>query len=51
MFVCVDKDAQALPGLGADNDGVRMYHTSVSCKMAYHASFCAHQGFSLCGVH
>ena len=32
MYVCVDKDAQALPGLGAENDGVRMYHTSVSCN-------------------
>ena len=32
MFVCVDKDAQALPGLGADNDVTLMYHTSVHCR-------------------
>ena len=29
MFVCVDKDAQALPGLGADNSVALLYHTSV----------------------
>ena len=28
MYVCVDKDAQALPGLGADDDDTLMYHTS-----------------------
>ena len=32
MYVCVDKDAQALPGLGADSDAVLMYHTSVVCN-------------------
>ena len=32
MYVCVDKDAQALPGLGADNGGVLMYHASVDCR-------------------
>ena len=32
MFVCVDKDAQALPGLGAGNSAALMYHTSVSCN-------------------
>ena len=31
MYVCVDKDAQALPGLGAGNDVTLMYHTSVHC--------------------
>jgi len=32
MYVCVDKDAQALPGLGAGNSVALMYHTSVSCN-------------------
>ena len=32
MYVCVDKDAQALPGLGADNEVTQMYHTTVSCN-------------------
>ena len=32
MYVCVDKDAQALPGLGVENGGAAMYHTSVSCN-------------------
>ena len=32
MFVCVDKNAQALPGLGADRDVAQMYHTSVDCN-------------------
>ena len=33
MFVCVDKDAEALPGLGADNSVVALlYHASVSCN-------------------
>ena len=32
MFVCVDKDAQALPGLGADNSVALMYHASVWCN-------------------
>ncbi len=32
MYVCVDKDAQALPGLGADNDVTLMYHASVDCR-------------------
>ena len=31
MYVCVDKDAQALPGLGADRDAALLYHTSVDC--------------------
>ena len=31
-YVCMDKDAEALPGLGAENDAVWMYHTSVSCN-------------------
>ena len=31
-FVCVDKDAQALPGLGADDADTLMYHTSVGCN-------------------
>ena len=33
MYVCVDKDAQALPGLGAHHASVaQMYHTTVSCN-------------------
>ena len=32
MYVCVDKDAQALPGLGADNNAALMYHTSGDCN-------------------
>ena len=32
MYVCVDKNAQALPGLGADNSVALLYHTSVSCN-------------------
>ena len=32
MYVCVDKDAQALPGLRADNDDTLLYHTSVNCN-------------------
>ena len=31
-FVCVDKDAEALPGLGADNSVALLYHASVSCN-------------------
>ncbi len=33
MYVCVDKDGQALPGLGAENDGASMYHTTVDCNV------------------
>ena len=33
MFVCIDKDAQALPGLGADSDVAQLYHTSVDCTL------------------
>ena len=32
MYVCVDKDAEALPGLGADRDAALLYHTSVDCN-------------------
>ena len=33
MYVCVDKDAQALPGLGANDGSVaHMQHTTVSCN-------------------
>ena len=32
MFVCVDKDAQALPGLGVDNSVASMYLNTVSCN-------------------
>ena len=32
MYVCVDKDAQTLPGLEADNDVTLLYHTSVDCR-------------------
>ena len=32
LYVCVDKDAQALLGLGADRDAVLMHHTSVWCN-------------------
>ena len=32
MYVCVDKDAQALPGLGIDNDDTLLYHTAVDCN-------------------
>ena len=31
MYVCVDKDAQPLPGLGANSNGALMYHTLVDC--------------------
>ena len=32
MYVCVDKDAQPLPGLGASDGDALMYHTTVSCN-------------------
>ena len=32
MYVCVDKDAQALPGLGADNNAALLHHTSGDCN-------------------
>ena len=53
MYVCVDKDAQALPGLGAGNSAALMYHTSVSCNYGIYTmpTLCAPQGSSLCGVH
>ena len=31
MFVCVDKDAQALPGTQTNTAGALMYHTSAEC--------------------
>ena len=30
--VCVDKDAEAIPGLGADTNGALFYHTEVVCN-------------------
>ena len=33
MYVCVDKDAQALPGLGGhDSNVAQMQHTTASCE-------------------
>ena len=32
MYVCVDKDAQPLPGLGADRNAALLYHTSIDCN-------------------
>ena len=31
MYVCVDKDAEALPGLGAETNGAVMYYVKVEC--------------------
>ena len=31
MYVCVDKDAQPLPGLGAGKDAALLYHVNVAC--------------------
>ena len=31
MYVCVDKDAQAVPHLGANKDSTLMFHTTVDC--------------------
>ena len=50
MYVCVDKDAQPVPHLGAHDNGIaQMYHTTVGCNTM--PTLCAVQGSSVCGVH
>ena len=32
MYICVDKDAEALPGLGANKNAALLYHVHVECN-------------------
>ena len=52
MFVCVDKDAQPVPHLGAHDNGIaQMYHTAVGCNNGVPFPPCVQSKDLACDVH